>query len=348
MGPNWVPGAPPPIETVGSPTPSDWVPGDPSNAPTSLKSKRRRQISVTATSMAALVGVLLFWPQTPDDSDVPSEPASTASAPVEPERQEPSVEPQEVRSNESSAGSPATAPAPKEEEALREEPTSLSGAPRATPATAAPASPATSGGPLETVLQDLASLPVRSAQFASGYDRDYFGDAWTDVDRNGCDTRNDVLRRDLKSPQIKPGTRGCLVLSGGFVDPYSGATMTFQRGSATSGLVQIDHVVALANAWHSGAHAWDDARRLSFANDPLNLLAVDGDINQEKSASDAAEWLPPLESAQCGYATQQITVKKTHQLSVTASEKAALADVLAACTTVELLAPAGDVPLGDG
>ncbi|MCR6649274.1 MAG: HNH endonuclease family protein [Cellulomonas sp.] len=164
----------------------------------------------------------------------------------------------------------------------------------------------------------------------SSYEREQFGTAWADVDRNGCDTRNDVLRRDLTATTIDAD--GCTVLTGVLADPYTGRRIVFARGKG-SALVQIDHVVALAAAWSSGAASWDRRTREAFANDPANLLAVDGPANQDKGASDAAAWLPPDPGFACVYALRQIRVKAAYGLSVTDDERAALYDALDTCVT---------------
>ncbi|AXJ08919.1 DUF1524 domain-containing protein [Arthrobacter sp. PM3] len=188
-------------------------------------------------------------------------------------------------------------------------------------------------------LAALAALPVKGRAPKTGYSRDQFGPAWSDVDHNGCDTRNDVLRRDLTSVALKPGTHDCVVLSGILSDPYTAASINFQRGNATSTAVQIDHVVALSDAWQKGAQQLSPDRRLSFANDPLNLLAVDGPTNQAKSDGDAATWLPPNKSFRCAYVARQISVKSTYGLWVTQAEHDAMARVLAGCP--DTVAPAG-------
>lgn len=164
----------------------------------------------------------------------------------------------------------------------------------------------------------------------SSYEREQFGTAWADVDRNGCDTRNDVLRRDLTATTIDAD--GCTVLTGVLADPYTGRRIVFARGKG-SALVQIDHVVALAAAWSSGAASWDRRTREAFANDPANLLAVDGPANQDKGASDAAAWLPPDPGFACVYALRQIRVKAAYGLSVADDERAALDDALDTCVT---------------
>ncbi|WP_298458791.1 HNH endonuclease family protein [uncultured Cellulomonas sp.] len=185
----------------------------------------------------------------------------------------------------------------------------------------------------------LASLEVKGRAPRTGYDRDLFGQAWVDVDRNGCDTRNDVLGRDLAVRTVKDGTGGCVVLTGTLQDPYSGRPVDFVRGVDTSAEVQIDHVVALSDAWQKGAQGWDDATRTAFANDPRNLLAVDGGLNQAKGAGDAATWLPPHRPFRCRYVMRQAEVKAAYGLWVTAAERDAVERELDRCEVVEPAAP---------
>ncbi|MEX5257395.1 GmrSD restriction endonuclease domain-containing protein [Kocuria arenosa] len=189
----------------------------------------------------------------------------------------------------------------------------------------------------------LAALPVEDAGSGEDYDRlAQFGD-WADPDGNGCDARNDVLARDLTGDVVDDD--GCRVLSGTLEDPYTGRTIAFERGPLTSADVQIDHVVALKNAWVSGADRLAPDERTALANDPLNLRAVDGPTNGEKSAADAAEWLPPNESFRCEYVATQIAVKTRYELFVTARERDAMADVLAGCPDQDVpsdVAPAAD------
>ena len=177
----------------------------------------------------------------------------------------------------------------------------------------------------------LDSLAVKGRAAKTGYTRDQFGQRWADVNRNGCDTRNDILQRDLKNITYKPGTHNCVVLTGTLIDPYSGTEINFVRGNVTSMEVQIDHVVALSNAWQTGAFKLSIEKRTAFANDPDNLLAVKGNLNSQKSDGDAATWLPPLKSYRCAYVTKQIVVKAKYGLWVTAPEKAAMKNILAKC-----------------
>ncbi|MFN6544981.1 MULTISPECIES: HNH endonuclease family protein [Mycobacteriaceae] len=173
---------------------------------------------------------------------------------------------------------------------------------------------------------DPSTLTVAKSGPMRGYARDRFGAAWTDdVDveygHNGCNTRDDILARDMTGALTRDG---CKVLSGTLADPYTGTVITFTRGRDTSALVQIDHLVALANAWVSGAEAWPPARRKQIANDPLNLMASDGSANQSKGAASADQWLPPNPSFQCTYVKRQVQVKNKYRLTVTAAEKSVM------------------------
>jgi hypothetical protein len=175
----------------------------------------------------------------------------------------------------------------------------------------------------------LAGLAVKGRAPMTGYSRAQFGAAWADENRNGCDTRNDVLNRDLTAKAWRPGTRNCVVIAGKLVDPYTARTIVFAKANASA--IQIDHVVALGDAWQKGAQQLSPARRQQFANDPLNLLAVDGPTNAKKGAGDAATWLPPNKAVRCAYVARQVTVKAAYGLWVTAAERATIATVLASC-----------------
>lgn len=182
------------------------------------------------------------------------------------------------------------------------------------------------------VIAALMALQVKGRAAKTGYDRDHFGQAWLDVNRNGCDTRNDILGRDLVNKTYKANTNNCVVLSGVLNDPYSGQQIIFVRGQDTSTAVQIDHVVALSDAWQKGAQHLSPDVRASFANDPLNLLAVDGPLNQQKSDGDAATWLPPNKAFRCTYVSRQIAVKKKYGLWVTEAERNAMLTILNNCS----------------
>ena len=182
-----------------------------------------------------------------------------------------------------------------------------------------------------TAEELLNSLAVKGRAPKTGYSRAQFGATWADVNRNGCDTRNDILQRDLTNIAFRTGTRNCVVESGTLIDPYSGTTINFVKGVTSSMEVQIDHVVALSNAWQTGAFKLTLEKRTAFANDPDNLLAVQGRLNSQKGDGDAATWLPPLKSIRCAYVTKQIIVKAKYSLWVTAPEKAAMLAVLSKC-----------------
>lgn len=186
--------------------------------------------------------------------------------------------------------------------------------------------------PAEAVLATLESLPIKGRAPKTGYDRALFGPAWSDdvtvpAGHNGCDTRNDILRRDLVDTEVSD----CMVMSGVLKDPYSGDRIRFVRGPVTSLDVQIDHVVALANAWQTGAAYWPAAKRERFANDRRNLLAVRGDLNMQKSDGDAATWLPPRKAFRCEYVAMQVLTKQRYGLWVTQAEKAAMQRILSGC-----------------
>ncbi|WP_372439958.1 HNH endonuclease family protein [Cellulomonas fengjieae] len=206
------------------------------------------------------------------------------------------------------------------------------------PVTPAPVTPPVTPEPAtpSTALATVALLPVKGRAPKTGYDRDLYGHAWKDVDRNGCDTRNDILRRDLVDQVIKDGTHGCVVAAGTLHDPYSGEPIAFVRGQGTSSAVQIDHVVALSDSWQKGAQQWDTATREAFANDPLNLLAADGPLNQRKGDGDTATWLPPNTGFRCAYVARQVGVKHAYGLWVTQAEQDAMVRVLSTCPSEPL------------
>ncbi|MBT2514104.1 HNH endonuclease family protein [Arthrobacter sp. ISL-30] len=176
----------------------------------------------------------------------------------------------------------------------------------------------------------LEGLPVKGRANSDNYERSAFGQAWQDVDRNGCDTRNDILRRDLAKVEYTQGS-ACRVASGELHEPYTGHRVEFRRGPESSKALQIDHVVALGDAWQKGAQQLTAQQRQSLANDPVNLIAVDGPENSEKGAGDAATWLPRNKAIRCHYVARQISVKASYQLWVTQAEKDAMKRVLASC-----------------
>lgn len=204
----------------------------------------------------------------------------------------------------------------------------------AAPVSAPPPQPGSAPSRFDTARFQLAELEVRGWDRISDFRRDQFGPAWSDdveveFGHNGCNTRDDILRRDLTNLVVRPFT--CFAQSGTLVDPYTGTVIDFIRGPQSSNSVQIDHVVALADAWYKGARAWDPQRRLDFANDPRNLLAVSPEANFEKAFRDAASWLPANAGFRCDFVARQVEVKTTYGLWLSAKEKRAMADVLSRC-----------------
>ncbi|WP_024366211.1 GmrSD restriction endonuclease domain-containing protein [Arthrobacter sp. TB 26] len=193
------------------------------------------------------------------------------------------------------------------------------------------AAPRTQPAYATKALDLLDTLVIKGRAPKTGYDRAMFGQAWADVDRNGCDTRNDTLKRDLTDVKFTNSVP-CKVQSGNLSDPYTGKSINFLRGAATSSAVQIDHVVALSDAWQKGAQQLSLEQRTSFANDPLNLQSTDGPTNMQKGDGDAATWLPPNKSYRCEYVARQISVKATYSLWVTQAEHDAMARILGDCT----------------
>lgn len=181
-----------------------------------------------------------------------------------------------------------------------------------------------------TARSALARLPRVEPASEVAYDRVRdFGPAWADVDHNGCDTRNDILRRDLLSPTFRAGTAGCIVVTGSMIDPYTGRRLAFTKSDAAA--IQIDHLVPLHAAWKLGAWRWPPRRRLEFANDPRNLVAVDGQENQDKSDSLADSWKPPNRSIRCVYAINTVAVHVAYDLPAGPTEAQALDRMLSRC-----------------
>lgn len=199
-----------------------------------------------------------------------------------------------------------------------------------TPSKPSPQAPSSSQSQLASDV--LHSLATKGRAPRTGYSREAFGGDWGIV--GGCDTRNLILKRDLQNVQL--GDDGCSVNSGTLHDPYTDKVIQFTRGPTTSDDVQIDHVVAVADAWQKGAQQQTAEQRIAFYNDPLNLLAVDGPTNQQKSDSDAATWLPPHKAYRCQYVARQIAVKTKYQLWVTAAERSAMERLFGGCPNQQL------------
>ncbi len=189
---------------------------------------------------------------------------------------------------------------------------------------------------LRQASTQLAALAVKGRAPKSGYARSQFGPRWSDnvnveLGRDGCDTQGNLLNRDLEGVTTKPGTRGCVVLTGRLADPYTGQTISYRRGQSPA-LVNLDHVVSLGDSWQKGAQQLTADQRRDFANDPINLLAVSASANASKGEGDAATWLPPNRGFWCVYAARQIRVKARYHLWVTPAEKVALSRLLTSCT----------------
>lgn len=200
----------------------------------------------------------------------------------------------------------------------------------------------------QKALSQLQKIPVKGRAPKTGYSRMQFGQPWTDdVDveggHNHCDTRNDILRRDL-SNVVPPA--GCIVQSGVLHDPYTGKDVQFNREEGTDVLVQVDHVVPLLDAWQKGAQQWDPVKRVQFANDPLNLLAVSGKANRNKKASDVATWLPSNKDLRCAYVTSVVEVKAKYGVWMTQEEHDAASRILTTCSSEPL--SSSKVPTSSG
>jgi len=191
---------------------------------------------------------------------------------------------------------------------------------------ATPSAPVVSQNPSGEAVNTLNELEVKGRAPKTGYAREQFGDGWGK--QGNCDTRNIILHRDLINTNIN---EKCQVESGLLHDPYTGKDIQFTRGAATSDDIQIDHVVALSDAWQSGAQLLTFDERKMLANDPLELLAVDGPANQQKSDGDAATWLPSNKAFRCQYIARQIAVKKKYKLWVKPAEKDAMLHILGTC-----------------
>lgn len=173
----------------------------------------------------------------------------------------------------------------------------------------------------------LAKIEVKGRAPKTGYKRDEFYDDWPKID--GCSLRQRIIKREFgDSAQLKDN---CDVISGEYDEPYTGKHQTFQQKSDISKGVQIDHVVALSNAWQTGAQYMSKETRYAMATDSLNLLAVDSSANQQKSDGDAATWLPANKSFRCQYIARQISVKYKYKLWVTEAEKNAMSGILEKC-----------------
>lgn len=181
------------------------------------------------------------------------------------------------------------------------------------------------------VVVMLDSLDETKSGPATDYERMEFGARWSDIDHNGCDTRNDILKRDLTDVVFKAGTNDCVVIAGILDDSFTGATIVFAKAEASA--VQIDHTVPLSWAWRNGASQWSAEKRLQFANDPLNLSAVDGRANASKGDRGPADWRPSNAEYHCEYLAHFVLVLKTYELSIDSRDRQATRRQLAGCNS---------------
>lgn len=275
-----------------------------------LRPSSSTKVKVITSGAAVSAMVLAFAAPTAltqPTADVAA-PSTAATAPVESPTPTPSP----------STQTPSATPTP-----------SLTPSPTPTPSATKPTAAARSAA-----LVALSSLAVKGRAPKTGYSREMFGPAWVDVDRNGCDTRNDMLI-DYLTDRTMSGS--CKVMAGTLDDPYTASTIRYVRGGASE--VDVDHVVSLSDAWQKGATPWRYAKRVAFANDPLNLQPTDASANRQKGDGDAATWLPPNKAYRCAYVARQIAVKKKYQLWITGSERDAMIRVLRLCPDQKLPAP---------
>ena len=185
----------------------------------------------------------------------------------------------------------------------------------------------------ELATEILERLEVKGRAPKTGYSREQFYDGWPLTD--GCSLRQRIIRRELGDSAVI--LDGCNVVAGEYDEPYTGEHLVFNERAEISDGIQIDHVVALSDAWQKGAQSMTAEKRYEFATDALNLLAVDGNANKKKSDGDAATWLPPNKKFRCQYVARQVSVKYKYSLWVTAAEKEAIARVLANCPNERVL-----------
>lgn len=176
-------------------------------------------------------------------------------------------------------------------------------------------------------MEVLELLEVKGRAPKTGYSREEFYSGWPVID--GCSLRQRIIRREFGDSAVI--VDGCNVVAGEFDEPYTGEHLVFDEREQISKGVQIDHVVALSDAWQKGAQYMEADVRYKMATDPLNLLAVDAAANSRKSDGDAATWLPPNKKFRCQYVARQISIKYKYALWVTEAEKKAMSDVLEKC-----------------
>ncbi|MPY11198.1 DUF1524 domain-containing protein [Arthrobacter sp. KR32] len=299
------------------------------NRPSWVRLNGRKAGAITAG--ASVVALLIGGALAPADESVPTAVAEQTQEAA------PEATPTTAASTAPATPSPSASPTPTRTPSATPTPTDADVAPldgdAVVDAAGTPRAPAEQPAANTTALALLETLAIKGRAPKTGYDREQFGQAWLDVDRNGCDTRNDMLNRDL-TDIVHTNSVPCKVQSGVLADPYTATSIAFQRGQSTSTKVQIDHVVALSDAWQKGAQQLTFDQRVAFANDPLNLQSTDGPTNQQKGAGDAATWLPPNKGYRCEYVARQVSVKATYTLWVTQAEHDAMARILSDCNGI--------------
>ncbi|MEU3683035.1 HNH endonuclease family protein [Streptomyces sp. NPDC030592] len=189
--------------------------------------------------------------------------------------------------------------------------------------------PVTGDGPRTEARKLIDGLTTKGRGPKTGYDRDEFGYAWMDtadgvpLARNGCDTRNDLLKRDGQKVRFRSGS-DCVAIAMTLDDPYTGTSIEWRKQKASE--VQIDHVVPLSYSWQMGSSRWPESKREQLANDPLNLLPVEGRANSAKRDSGPASWLPPSRTIRCAYAVRFAQVAAKYELAVTKADKTTMAE----------------------
>ncbi len=289
--------------------------------------RRGRSALIGAAGLTAVIAGAAISPAPPAQVAAPAPAASTTAADPTP------------------AATTPTPPAPSSQTPTPTPTTStVTPTPTASTVTPTPRPPATSTGPTAppkpppqagTALAVVTGLIVKGRAAKTGYSRDRFGDGWSSIP-GGCDTRQTVLLRDLDDLKVQAADR-CSVLGGSLNDPYTGAKLKVTV--TTVGDYDADHMVSLSDAWQKGAQQWPAEKRVSFANDLLNLRTTLGSVNASKGDSDAASWLPPNASYRCAFIARQVTVKAKYALTVTAAEKAAMTRVLERCPNQQPTTP---------
>lgn len=297
--------------------PQPWMTGSTPPVPRRRGSHRRHHHGFIAFLVTFLVIVVVGgYALKNGDSELAAVPATTPAS--------------TITTPTPGAQTPESTPSTPEPSSPEASSSQVAAAVVAAPSSARPTVRATTSQP-GTALALLATIPTKGRAPKTGYSRAQFGQAWADVDHNGCDTRNDILHRDLTGITVKAGTHDCVVLSGTLADSYSGTSIHFRRGVRTSTAIQIDHVVALSDAWQKGAQQLPMGRRVALANDPFNLLAVSGPLNEQKGDGDAATWLPPNKAFRCQYVARQVAVKSRYHLWMTPAEHSATESILKRC-----------------